>query len=567
MPKLLQINVTANWGSTGKIAEQIGVMAQEHGWESYIAYGRSMNPSKNKLIKIGSMLDVYEHYFENRFFDNEGRASRRATKKFLKEIDKMKPDVVHLHNIHDHYLNFSLLFRYLAEKHIPVVWTLHDLWAMTGHCAFNLKGCEKWKKHCSNCPMIETFSLDRSRDGYQEKKQSFTSIPTMTIVPVSEWLGAQVMQSFLKKYSVQVIKNGIDINVFRPTYADCLEHYGLSNTKFVIAVASIWPESKGLADFINIRQILDKSIKIVLVGLSEHQISQLPNGIVGIPRTQSQVELAQLYSAAEALVSLSGSETFGLTIVEALACGTPAIVYNNTAQRELVTVNTGSVIANGDYNQVASTISNFVTSNFKAFHSDECRNRAIEYFDKNKSYLSHIQLYSKIREGKIVLLGVAFPWSERKGLQDYLELSRRLDDRFVIILVGLSEEQMERLPSNVIGLQKTQDQNELAELYSMSDILLSLSYGETFGMTMAEAYACGTPCLVYDNTAQPEIITPNTGRIAKTGDIDEVARLIYEMAESNFKAKHTTDCRLLAEQMYDKNKSFKNYIDLYESLI
>lgn len=565
MPKLLQINVTANWGSTGKIAEQIGVMAQEYGWESYIAYGRSMNPSKNKLIKIGSMLDVYEHYFENRFFNNEGRASRRATKKFLKEIDKIKPDVVHLHNIHDHYLNFPLLFRYLAEKNIPVVWTQHDLWAMTGYCAFNLMGCEKWKTHCSNCPMIQTFSLDRSREGYQKKKQCFISIPTMTIVPVSEWLGTQVKQSFLKKYPVQVIKNGIDINVFRPTHADCLERYGLRNTRFVIAVASIWPESKGLSDFIYIRQILDKSIKIALVGLSEHQISQLPNGIVGIPRTQSQVELAQLYSAAEALVSLSGSETFGLTIAEALSCGTPAIVYNNTAQPKLVSDNTGRIVANGDYKQVASIISEFVTNDFKSIHTNDCRNRAIEYFDKNKSYLSYIRLYSK--KGGVVLLGVAFPWSERKGLRDYLELSRRLDDRFVIILVGLSEEQMEGLPSNVIGLQKTQNQNELAALYSMSDILLSLSYGETFGMTMAEAYACGTPCIVYDNTAQPEIVTPNTGRVAKTGDIDDVARLVYEMTESNFKGNHTSDCRLRAEEIYDKNRGFKRYIDLYESLI
>lgn len=148
-----------------------------------------------------------------------------------------------------------------------------------------------------------------------------------------------------------------------------------------------------------------------------------------------------------------------------------------------------------------------------------------------------------------------------------MELSRRLDDRFVLILVGLREEQMADLPRNVIGLQKTHNQNELTEIYSMSDILLSLSYGETFGMTMAEAYACGTPCIVYDNTAQPEIVTPNTGRMAKTGDIDDVARLVYEMAESNFKAKHTADCRLRAELIYDKNKCYEEYIGLYESII
>jgi glycosyltransferase involved in cell wall biosynthesis len=335
MPILLQINVAANWGSTGKIAEQIGVMAQEHGWDSYIAYGRYMNPSRNKLIKIGSMFDVYEHYFENRFFDNEGRASRRATAKFLKEVDKINPDVVHLHNIHDHYLNFPMLFQYLAKKNIPVVWTQHDFWAMTGHCTFNLKSCEKWTEHCGNCPMTRTFSLDRSNKGFIEKRNSFTSVPTMTIVSVSEWLATQVKKSFLKNYPVQVIKNGIDTNVFHPTHATCLETYGLSNTTYVIAVASVWSEAKGFTDFIAIRKVLDENIKIVLVGLSDHQMSELPNGIVGIPRTQSQLELAQLYSAAKALVSLSGSETFGLTVAEALSCGTKIIVSNASCLPEI----------------------------------------------------------------------------------------------------------------------------------------------------------------------------------------------------------------------------------------
>lgn len=398
MPKLLQINVTANWGSTGKIAEQIGVLAQKHGWESFIAYGRHMNASGNKLIKIGSTIDTYEHYLENRFFDNEGQASRRATKKFLMEVDKIKPDVVHLHNIHDHYLNFPLLFNYLAEKNIPVVWTQHDLWAITGRCCYIMPGCERWKSECHDCLMSSGFGIDRSTRNHQLKKQLLAKIPSLTIVPVSEWLGDTIRQSHLKKHPIKVIHNGIDLNVFSPQSNNVHERY-----------------------------CIDKQKKIIL--------------------------------------------------------------------------------------------------------------------------------------------GVACPWGDRKGLRDYWELGRRLDDRFVIILVGLSEEQMKGLPSNVIGLQKTQDQKELAELYSASDILLSLSYGETFGMTMAEAYACGTPCIVYDNTAQPEIVTSNTGRVAKTGDIDDVARLVYEMTESNFKANHTADCRLRAENMYDKNKCFDMYIDLYESIL
>ena len=151
---LLQINVTANWGSTGKIAEQIGLCAQAHGWKSYIAYGRMMNPSMNELIKIGNTFDVYEHYAEARLLDNEGVASRRATRRLLQRMDEIQPDVVHLHNIHDHYLNYPILFRYLADKKIPVVWTQHDIWSLSGHCDTNLLGCEKWKTECKECPAI-----------------------------------------------------------------------------------------------------------------------------------------------------------------------------------------------------------------------------------------------------------------------------------------------------------------------------------------------------------------------------------------------------------------------------
>lgn len=148
-----------------------------------------------------------------------------------------------------------------------------------------------------------------------------------------------------------------------------------------------------------------------------------------------------------------------------------------------------------------------------------------------------------------------------------MELSKRLDERYVIVLVGLNEDQIKELPKNMIGLKRTQSQAELAGLYARADILLSLSYGETFGMTMVESYACGTPCIVYDNTAQPEIVTPNTGRVAKTGDIEDVKRLVYEMAESDFKAKHTADCRARAEQMYDKDKCFEQYIELYNRIL
>lgn len=396
MPKLLQINVTANWGSTGKIAEQIGLCAQSHGWESYIAYGRSVNPSKNNLIKVGAKCDVYLHYAKNRFLDGEGQGSELSTKKLLCEIELIQPDVIHLHNIHDHYLNYPVLFKYLAQKNIPVVWTQHDLWATTGHCAFSREGCEKWKTGCFECPAIPRFCLDKSRRNYELKKDMFTSVKNMTIVPVSEWLGTQIQQSYLKHFPMKVIKNGVDIEIFKPIKGNVIEKYALKDKHVLLAVSSVWPKFKGLDDFISLSSMLSDEYRIVIVGLPKDQISQLPTNMVGIERTNSQIELAQLYSAADIVMSLSSFETFGLTIAEGMACGTPAIVYGNAALPELVTNETGRVVESGNLQELLDTVHNMIDTNFKSTHSMHCRKRAELEFDKNKAWESCMVLYNSI---------------------------------------------------------------------------------------------------------------------------------------------------------------------------
>ena len=186
MPTILQINITANWGSTGKIAESIGLAAIKRGWESYIAYGRIANPSVSKLIKVGGKLNTYLHYAGNRLLDLEGRCSSLATKRLIKEIARSKPDVVQLHNIHDHFLNYRLLFEYLNQADIKVVWTFHDCWAFTGHCYhFVQQDCMKWQAECRDCPQRNKF-IDRSRENFNLKKSMFSANQNLTIVPCSE---------------------------------------------------------------------------------------------------------------------------------------------------------------------------------------------------------------------------------------------------------------------------------------------------------------------------------------------------------------------------------------------
>ena len=406
MPKLLQINITANWGSTGKIAESIGLAAIEHGWESYIAYGRWCNPSQSHLIKIGSRLDTYLHYGEQRIRDNEGLCSRRATRKLIDQIKKINPDIIHLHNLHDHYLNYRILFEFLNKTNIKVVWTFHDFWAVTGHCMhFVTVGCERYKSGCYECPMQKVYPksfFERSSKNYAIKKDLFSANTELTIVPVSEWVGESVRYSFLKNKKIQVIPNGIDTKIFKPTELTVLSDSrynaflnGVKDKYVIMSVASEWKQDKGLNDFIAMSQMLGSDEVIVLVGLNDGVIANLPNNIIGLKRTSSMEELAALYTRADVICSLSSAETFGLTIVEGYACGTPAVVYDNTAPPLLIRDETGFVVENKNFKQAYLAIQS-IKSNGKSYYHDACIKLANDHFDKDKCFEKYIELYNEL---------------------------------------------------------------------------------------------------------------------------------------------------------------------------
>lgn len=396
MPKLLQINVTANWGSTGKIAEQIGVCAQANNWESYIAYGRDSNPSKNKLIKVGKTCDVLEHYAENLILDNEGGASRIATKKFLMQVDEIRPDVVHLHNIHDHWLNFKLLFQYLIRKHIPVVWTQHDQWALTGRCAYIPDRCYKWRTGCHHCKRKGLFTLDRSKRNYSLKKELLSSVPRLIIVPVSEWLASAFQESYLKEHEICVIHNGIDINVFSPQNTDIHFRYGIAKEKkIVLGVAAVWEKRKGLNDFYRLARMLPKEdYSIIIVGQLTEKVHDLEDccQMVFVSQTQNSKELAEIYSAASVFVNPTYQDNYPTTNLEAISCGTPVVTYRTGGSPESIDNTTGLVVEQGDISALYKSVITLSLGDYK----ESCREKAIREFNKEKCFEQYIELYRSL---------------------------------------------------------------------------------------------------------------------------------------------------------------------------
>lgn len=401
MKTVLQINTVVNSGSTGRIAEEIGQTAIRCGWESIIAYGRNEKESSSKLIRIGNKKDVLIHGLRSRLSDKHGFYSLHATNEFIRQVEKIEPGIIHLHNLHGYYIHIGVLFNYLAGIKTPVVWTMHDCWPVTGHCAyFDFAKCEKWKTECHHCPQIHSYPksicVDRSEWNFKQKKKLFTSVSDLTIVTVSDWLAGIVSQSFLSDLPVKVIHNGVDTEIFTPAHDnDIREKYNLQQKYILLGVANGWNYRKGLDDFIKLSKELEENFQIILIGLSDSQRKNLPGNIIGLGKLESAKELSRYYSAADILVNPSVEETFGMTIAEALACGTPAVVYNATACPEVISSDTGIVVEKNDIRELKDSI-HAIIKNGKNQYSGRCVERAKKLFDKKVRYMDYIALYESL---------------------------------------------------------------------------------------------------------------------------------------------------------------------------
>lgn len=398
--KLIQINTVCNT-STGKIMRDIQREAIHRGYDTMSFVGRRKPFTDLPCIRFGNPASFWGHVVINTLFDRQGYGSYFATKRLIREIRKERPDIIHLHNLHGYYLHVPLLFRYLQEEFEgDIYWTFHDCWPFTGHCPyFTMTGCERWKSGCGHCPNKMkypiSFFLDASAKNYEAKKKMFTGIEDLTILTPSRWVKGLVGNSFLKEKQAYVTPNGIDLNVFayQPDQ-EVLKKYRIpENKKILLGVANIWDERKGLQDFIRLSGHLSDEYRIVLVGLSKKQIKNLPEGICGITRTDNQKELAAIYSSAEIFINPSREETFSLVTVEAFACGTPVIVLDTSAVKELVCEKNGLVLRSTGIRDYLEAIRTIEAGNYDRKSVASCA----EKYDDHKAASAVLDLYGGIR--------------------------------------------------------------------------------------------------------------------------------------------------------------------------
>ena len=401
--KLLQIDTCLGVGSTGRITESIAQLAQSQGWDCYIIHGARYvkRPSCMKDIQTVSKMGEYLHYAEGLVFDNHGLASRTATRCVVERIKEIRPDIIHLHCIHGYYLNYKYLFEYLNTTNIPVVWTFHDCWAFTGHCAyFDSINCEKWKTGCNACELKGTYPksilLDRSKRNYELKRSLFTAREGLTtIVPVSFWLEGLVKRSFLKNIRVKTIHNGTNVEIFTPmNTGELRKKLNIGERKIILGVALPWVERKGLPDMLKLAELLPhEEYQIILVGLNQKQVDELPHNVIGVMRTNNAKELAEYYSMATAFVNPTYEDNFPTTNIEALACGTPVVTYRTGGSPEAADERTGRVVDQGDIVGLRDAI--LELGNIENVR-EKCRERAVSLYDANTAFNEYVALYEEL---------------------------------------------------------------------------------------------------------------------------------------------------------------------------
>ena len=399
--KIAYINVVCN-GSTGKIVRDLATYAKQNEYDVTCIYGQGKSQNNINAIKFNSRFDFYFHLLLARLGFN-GHGSFFATKRIVKYLQNENPDIIHIHNVHGYWINLKILFNYLKNEYKgKIIWTLHDCWAFTGHCSyFTTAHCTKWQDHCYNCPMLNSYPkelFDTTRREFDFKKELFTGLNRLILTTPSDWLKGLVKKSFLKKYTIKTVKNGIDLKIFKPTNSkDVYSKYCIpANKKIIIGVANIWEERKGLKVFLELSKLIVNNIQIVLIGLTKNQISRLPSNIIGIQRTDNTRDLVGLYSIADVFVNPSLEETFSLVTVEAMACGIPVIVSKTSAIKDLVTKGTGYVVKNETIDDYYSLINEVLKRGKKSFKSS--LKSEIKKYDSKKMILDYLKIYGEKNE-------------------------------------------------------------------------------------------------------------------------------------------------------------------------
>lgn len=396
--KVLQINAVYGQGSTGTIVRDIEKMCEESGIECYVA-----SPDK-KVLKakhgyvIGNTLDHKIHALLSRIHGKQAYYSHIPTRNLIRWIDEIKPEIVHLHNLHSNYIHLNMLLRYLAKRDIKTIVTLHDCWFLTGGCFYyTATGCNKWLTNCKKCPKQKedtpaVFSKQSAKI-LADRKKYLLAIPHLYITGVSQWMAHESLRTFLKDTPTYVIPNGIDMDVFKPTLSDLRKRLGLERKYVILGPASKWLSDINKEVLTKFTELMQPDEALLLFGVDVQDTLNLPKNVITYGYTKNREELAQLYTMADVFVNCSREDSLSLINVEAQACGTPVVTFDQTGPKETVDEINSFSVTTGDTVMMYEKVS---TIKHKGTEKNENIKFVAGVYEKRKNYFKYINLYQNI---------------------------------------------------------------------------------------------------------------------------------------------------------------------------
>lgn len=400
--KVLLIDVNCKSSSTGKIVYDLYQDLKASGNIPQICYGRGVVINEPNIYKFGLDVETYAHALLTRVTGLTGMFSPLSTRDLINQIEKFKPDIVHIHELHAYFINIAPIINYLKEKNIKTVWTFHCEFMYTGKCGYAYE-CDKWKIECNQCPKLSDYPsslfFDFTKKMFNDKKNLFSNFNNLVIVTPSKWLADRTKESFLKDKDIRVIHNGIDTeNIFFPrTYAKIKIKHNLSNEKIVLSVApDIMNDRKGGRHVLEIaKRFSGKNVKFILIGV-EDTTEKFDDNVIALGRTTNQIELAEYYSMADLLLLTSEKETFSLVVAESLACATSVLGFNSGAPEEIAPKGYGVFVEYGDIESLIVEMNLILEGKKSIKTKNECERFAKEYYSKEMMTKSYINLYNEI---------------------------------------------------------------------------------------------------------------------------------------------------------------------------
>lgn len=331
--KILQINSVYKKGSTGNIVFDIHSFLKENNVESYVCYGRGPKINEKNVFKTSSEFSAKINKIWSKITGYVYGGNFSSTRKLIRKIKQIEPDIIHIHNLNDYFVNEYKLLKFIGKNRIKTIFTLHSEQMYTGSCGYALD-CLSWcKKGCKKCPHIKLSTgtkIDKTNKAFNKLSKAYKCLikDNLKVIGCTPWLEERAKKSvLLSMFDCKTILNGSDNSIYKLSNNSLKKELNLENKKILLYVCPrMLDPIKGYKYIKDISDKLTNDWQIVVIGKQESNI-YIAKNITYIGEIKNKEILSKYYNMADATLILSMRECFPMVIVESVLCGTPVVGF------------------------------------------------------------------------------------------------------------------------------------------------------------------------------------------------------------------------------------------------